>query len=226
MKRIRELIHWNISFSAFTEFREEIARTNLNSMKRISFVGMVGAALLSIASLPFINLLSMLKSYLVLTVLFSIVYVVSKTVLVKRADLVLPVYYAVITVMLTISILMGTVFGKDTNATTFILFIVTLPMFIVDKPYRVNILFAAASVIFCIADIHVKSGELLSLDISNSIVFYLLSLALSWQTIGIKVSDIIIKHELKQQRDMDMLTKLSNRSAFERVVAQYLHESN
>lgn len=40
------------------------------------------------------------------------------------------------------------------------------------------------------------------------------------------MSDIIIKHELKQQRDIDMLTKLSNRGAFERVVAQYIHESN
>lgn len=211
---------------AFREFSADVARFNLRALSQISFVGMLGGLLLVVISLPPFRLLSMLHGYAAIAALFTCVFILTATVLKKHEKAVLPVYYAFILLVLTIAIMMGTWWGKTTNATTFVMLMLISPVLIIDRPYRLHIVFGVMSVIFCINDIHAKSGQLLSLDIANAIVFYLLSVIISRQTIKAKMSDIIIKNELKKQRDMDILTKLSNRGVFERVVAQYVHESN
>ena len=214
------------STTAFSEYHEDIERSNLNAMYRICIVGMLGGAVLTFLSLSFVGILSMPLAYISFTALFTAVFILCKTVLPKRPSRILPVYYTLIIIMLALGIVMGTYCGTDTNATTFIMFVVSLPMLIVDKPYRINIVFGIASVLFIIIDCTVKTGALLRLDISNCAVFFFLSIALSWQTIGIKISDMAIKRELKQRSDMDTLTSLSNRGAFERIVTKYISESD
>jgi diguanylate cyclase (GGDEF)-like protein len=212
--------------SAFQEFSSDIARYNLRALNQISFVGMIGGILLVIASLPPLHLLQLIEGYAAIALLFTCVFILTATVLRRHENAVLPVYYAFILLVLTIAILMGTWWGKATNATTFVMLVLMLPVLIIDRPYRIHLVFGVMSIAFCLADMNAKSGALLELDLANAVVFYLLSVIICRQTIKAKMSDIIIKHELKQQRDMDILTKLSNRGAFERVVAQYVHESN
>lgn len=215
----------HIPSAAYREFSADIARYNLTALHQISLVGMTGSLLLVIASLPPLHLLRLLHGYFSITVLFTTVFILSCTVLKKHARMILPVYYGFITLVLTVALVMGTYWGPTTNATTFVMLIIVMPMLIIDRPYRLNLLIAVLCVAFCIVDAYVKEGLLLQLDIANCIIFYLLGAIISRQMIRAKISDIIIKHELKQQRDMDMLTKLSNRGAFERIVAQYIHIS-
>ncbi|MDO5577522.1 MAG: hypothetical protein Q4F84_10620, partial [Fibrobacter sp.] len=211
---------------AYRKFASDIAHYNLNALRQISFVGMIGGIILVMACLPPFHLLSLIKGYFTIAVLFTLVFTLTCTVLKKHEAAVIPVYYAFVTLVLAIAILMGTWWGTTTNATTFVMLILMFPMLIIDRPYRIHIFSGAFCVVFCLADMNVKAGQLLDLDIANCIVFYLLSMIISGQTIRAKMSDIIVKHELKQQRDTDMLTKLSNRGDFERVVARYIHESN
>lgn len=212
--------------SAYQEYSTDIAHYNLKALSMMSHVGMMGGILLVVACLPPINLLDMINGYAAITALFALVFVLCITVLRKHESAVLPVYYVFILSMLTIGILMGTIWGKDTNATTFVMLVLLLPMLIIDKPTRINITFGIMTLIFCIVDYYVKSSHLFELDLTNAIIFYVLSILISGQTIRAKMSDIIIKRELKRQRDIDTLTNLGNRGAFERVVSQYIHESN
>ena len=211
---------------AFTEFKNDIALCNLHTLRQIAWVGTVGGLLLVLACLPPFRLMTMIYGYLAITVLFGTLAALSYTLLEKRLGFVLPVYYAFVILFLALSIVMGTVWGRDSNAITFIILVVVLPLLIIDRPARMNAVFGTMCLAFCIIDFHVKRSELCSMDVANCVVFYLLSIVISRQTINVKLSDIIIKHELKQQRDMDMLTKLSNRGAFERHVDRYIHASN
>lgn len=220
------IIEKQIPKEAYKKYSAEIAEYNLRALQQISFVGMVGGIVLVIASLPPIQLLSMLRGYLSIAVLFAVIFALTCTVLKKHEKAVLPAYYVLIVLMVGISVLMGTVWERTTNATTFVMLILMLPMLIIDKPARLSIVFGVLCIIFCAVDLQVKSGKLLDLDIANCIVFYMLSVILSRQTIGAKMNDIIIKDELKRQRDMDSLTKLNNRGAFERIVERYVQTSD
>ena len=226
MKLYQKWKEQQVSVQAFSDFKSDIAVYNLHTLRQIAWVGVVGGLLLVAACLPPLQLLTMLHGYLALTVLFAVLAVLTSTVLPRRQELVLPVYYGFVILFLAVSIAMGTVWGKDSNAITFVMLVVVLPLLIIDRPVRMHLLFGAMCVLFCVIDYQIKDRFLSGLDIANCVAFYLLSIVISRQAINTKVSDIIIKHELKRQRDMDMLTKLSNRSAFERHVEQYIHESN
>lgn len=226
MTVVQKLRENHIPAEAFREYASDISHYNLSALSQISFVGMVGGVLLVLASLPPLRLLSLLHGYFAIATLFAIVFLLTCTVLKKHEEAVLPVYYAFILLAMTVAILMGTIWGVTTNATTFVMLLLMFPMLMIDRPQRIHIVMGVLCVVFCVVDAQVKTGQLRDLDIANAVVFYLLSVIISRQTIKAKMSDIIVKHELKRQRDVDMLTKLSNRGAFERVVAQYIHESN
>lgn len=222
IERIRDT---NITEKTFINYKEDICDYNLKILQQVSFVGSIIGLILVILSLLPLGILKLLYGYISIAIMFLVVFILSRTVLNKHRKLVLPVYYILMVVFLFIGILMGTIMGNKTNATTFIMLILTLPLFIVDRPRRLYLVFGIMSVIFCIADYNLKAGILSRVDITNCIVFYVLSIVISRQVIYTKVSDIIIKRELKKQLDMDMLTKLGNRTSLERIVAQYVYDS-
>lgn len=228
-RRARLLLAWRenqIGKEVYADYSEDIAKFNLTTLKQLSWIGMVAGIVLVIAALPPLGILRMLNGYLLLTLLFAVLVCLTSFTLKKRPAMVLPVFYCFLLLLLGLSILMGTVWGKGSNAITFVMLTVVLPLFIIDKPWRLNLLFGLMCAAFCVIDHFCKDGELLSLDISNCIVFYLISIIISRQSISTRLSDIIIKKDLKRQRDIDLLTQLSNRGAFERRVERYIHESN
>lgn len=227
MKLLLQKMHkWKKDREVFFTFKNDVANYNINAMRKMSIVGFVGSLFLVIASLPPFRFLSLLECYAALTVVFGIMLLLSSTILKKYTQLILPFYYLFIIILLIFSIVMGTYLGTDTNATTFLILLLAIPLFIIDKPYKIDIVLVIMSLIFCVLVHFTKSGEIHDLDISNGVVICLLSIVVNRQSIRYKMTDIVIKHELKSQRDMDMLTKLNNRGAFERGVAQYIHDSN
>lgn len=211
---------------AYVECRQDIMQRNLMTLRQICTVGTVGGLVLVVISLLPFSFLSLIEGYTAIAVLFGAMLLLTNTLLKKHEALVLPTFYALIILVLSIGIIMGTFLSQKTNATTFIMLILCIPLFIVDKPYRLNLVIGTMCVIFCVIDVNVKSSYLSKVDIANCCVFFLLSLVIGRQSTYAKISDMIIKRELKKQLDIDMLTKLGNRSSFERIVEQYVHESN
>ena len=57
---------------------------------------------------------------------------------------------------------MGTLWGKDTNATTFVMMILVFPLFIIDRPYRINLLSGLMCISFLVTAIQVKMWQFLA----------------------------------------------------------------
>lgn len=216
----------HIDHSTYTAYAADLRYANLHNLRAAGFVGtLVGLALLLLTLPPF-GVLGMTAAYLTLTLVCAAIYLLCRFVLPHRMAWVLPVYYLLIVLLLGLAVLMGTVWGLTSNATTFLLLMVLLPQFLIDEPWRLNLVTGVLCVAFCLTVYWVKPHELHNLDITNCLVFYFISMFSCRQMIRTKMSDIIIKSELKRQRDVDMLTDLNNRGALERIVADYIHESN
>lgn len=216
-----------VGSSVFADFRNDIDLYNLRTLRQISCVGMVAGIALFLLCFPPFRVFGLVYSYLALAVVFTALYLWCLFGLERRRRMVLPTFYLIGFLLLYMASIMGTYLGQNANATTVLLLILVLPLFVIDKPWRLHVFFGIMTAIFCVMDYSVKlNRELMKLDIANCVAFYLLSVAISRQAIKTRLADIIIKHELKQQRDMDMLTKLNNRGSFERIVERYLHESN
>ncbi|MDD3222017.1 MAG: response regulator [Lachnospiraceae bacterium] len=88
----------------------------------------------------------------------------------------MPIYYIFLILLFLIGIITGTYGGPTTNATTILIFMLIFPLCIIDRPWRLNCLLGVVTAVFCVADIYVKSGEILSLDIANTVVVCFLSM--------------------------------------------------
>ena len=160
----------------YVKYGREIAAYNLASLKNLSALGVLIGASLSVLSLPFVGVLHLFSSYLLLTLFFLLTMVGSRTLMAKNPRLVLPGYYAMMLLIYGLSIYMGTVLGQDTNAVTFLLVLLLLPLFVTDYPWRLIVINLLAAAIFIAADLRVKPrGIIRSLDISNTVVVCLLS---------------------------------------------------
>ena len=112
MKLYKKWKEHQVSSQAFSEFETDIARYNLHTLRQISWVGTVGALSLVLMCLPPFHLLTMLAGYAALSVLFAALVILTGTLLPRHPKLVLPTYYGFVFLMLSISIAMGTVWGR------------------------------------------------------------------------------------------------------------------
>lgn len=180
------------------EYKEEVAAHNLNLLRNISVIGTILGSVLFLLSLPFIGVLKLTLSYFVLMVYFMTMLVLTKIVLPKRPSYVLFVYYLFMILLLSLAIYMGTAKGVTTNATTFFLCILLIPLFIIDRPWKlilVNLLMSIEFIYFACQ--YKKPGDILSLDISNAIVFFCISVFFIVMTVNRQM------HIFEMQRKVD-----------------------
>lgn len=183
----------------FSKCKEEITKCNNKSLRRVSVVGTLIGLVLAFLSLPFIGILHMLASYTMLTFIFALMSIFSYTVLEKHKSFVLVGQYILIFFLISLSIHMGTVQGVNTNATTFLICLLLLPMFIIDYPWRIISANFIMTLIFIVSALNIKpKGEILFLDISNSIVVFFLSAV--FVTIN-------IRHQLNEFEDVKLEKK-------------------
>ncbi len=157
-------------------FSTQINSYNCSSLCHLCLMGTILSLLLSVLSLPFIGVLHMMSSYAVMCLLFVSIFILTQTVLKKHLSLVRLFYYLLMILILIQTIYMGTVAGKNTNATTFLLVLLLFPLFIVDYPWRLITVNGVMTISFIITAILTKpAGTILSIDISNAIVSFFLS---------------------------------------------------
>ena len=122
------------------------------------------------------------------------------------------------------SILLGTVFQKNTNmpAVAFIGMLTLMPQCIIDRFYRMFIFVALQEVLFLAVSFHVNAPHIFMLNAVNSFFFSLAGLffyhILSSNTIRRIANEMFIEEE----RDTDGATRLLNKKAGELLINSHL----
>lgn len=182
-----------------SKYEAEIASYNLGALQKISFVGMVTGIILTVLSLPPLHILGLLPAYLSLAVFFTVSYALTVLILPKHKNFILPVYYVLLILALTAGIVMGTYLGRDTNATTFVMLLLVVPLFIIDQPSRLHTICGIMLLIYFAAVLAVKKNPILSIDLANGLAFYCVGAMLSQQSIHAKIKDIIYTKVLEDK---------------------------
>ena len=107
-------------------------------------------------------------------------------------------------------------------ATTFIVFLIISPLFMIDKPYFMGIEIIIASTIFTIWMYYVKPYEVWSLDLGNVVVYSVVGILVHIIANSIRIKEFVLSREIKIQKDTDDLTHLMNKGAITRSINDYL----
>ena len=108
------------------------------------------------------------------------------------------------------------------HATTFITFLLVLPMFMVDKPFFMAIELSAASAVYLVWMHGVKPYDVWMTDFVNVIIYTIMGIFLNVIANSIRIREFVLNREIKIQKDLDELTGLRNKGALTREINEFL----
>ena len=115
------------------------------------------------------------------------------------------------------------VFSTTSHSTTsFCVFLVALPIFLLDKQWRVDFYLTIALLVYLICGITFRDRVFLSSYIVDSVSFYAMGLATYHNSLRLKVNNLVQNTDLKKKVETDSLTELYNRSALEKHINKYI----
>ena len=107
-------------------------------------------------------------------------------------------------------------------ATTFIVFLLITPMFMIDKPYFMALELCVASAVFLIWMHGVKPYEVWQYDAANAVTYTIVGIFLHIIANSIRIREFVLTRAINIQKDRDELTGLKNKDALTREINAYL----
>ncbi len=160
--------------------------------------------------------------YLCLAVCEILIFIFTWKLLSKKADLTLPITYLSIFAIFAYSIILGTFNSRDITSTTFCVFLIAIPMIVMDRPWRLMLFNLSQVTVFCICSYSVKDWSIASTDILNAVSFAILGIVLNTYMIKTKAKEMTLRRYIERDRDTDPLTLLYNKAAVNREIAKHL----
>lgn len=111
-------------------------------------------------------------------------------------------------------------------ATTFIVFLLVTPMFMIDKPFFMTIELCAASAVFLVWMYYVKPYDVWEMDMINVVIFTIAGIFLNIIANSIRIKEFVLTREINIQKDTDELTGLRNKGALTREINKILEDEN
>jgi len=141
----------------------------------------------------------------------------------KKPDLITAVTYVSIFAIFAYAIILGTFNSPTITSTTFCVFLIAIPMIIIDRPWRLIAFNAVQVVIFCLCSYFVKDWSVASVDILNAVSFYFLGGVLNTYMIKTKAKELTLRRYIEHDRDTDPLTLLYNKAAVGREISNHIN---
>ena len=154
-----------------------------------------------------------------------LIMVIAKWILAKRKTMVLLFLYLLLSVLYGFGIWGGTFNQPYYPSVTFFVFLVGLPLSIIDRPVRLYLYLACICVIFFFCSFLCKEKEVFQLDVLNGICFSYLSLSVGLSIQRVRITGIVQKKIVEVQRDQDQLSGLLNKAALERDICKAMEQS-
>ena len=219
----RLLISGGVDRKAFDDVRGELVDRNLSLLLYASatsallFLGMFVSTFAGTdsASLSALRLRSRML-YLSIMLLCALIALAARFLLPSRRSQVLPACYLFLSILFASAIWISTFNQPYYPGTTFCVFLVALPMLIIDRPLRLMSYVTAVCAVYLLCSHASKSWELFTIDALNCACFFYLSLTTGLLVQNLRINEVVQRKAVERQRDRDDLTGLLSRAAFER----------
>lgn len=158
----------------------------------------------------------------ILLVCFSLMFFLDRVIVPEDVPLPTRVLYLTQAPVLLLSILLGTVWDPDHQATTILLFMMAAPVFIMDHPNRSLCIMAGWTVLFIILSQIVKQPPLKDYDLIHAIEFLVGSVSVTYAVVRIRLKSMKERASLQYSLYHDRDTECQNRYALEEKLDDYI----
>ena len=152
----------------------------------------------------------------------SLLLLFASVVLAKRFKwLILPLVYVAFSIFFLYGIYIGTISNPTQQTVTFMVMLVFLPMLFVDRTIHVMIGIILYTALFIFMCFRSKSGDVLSIDVQDAIIYSTLGIVSGAVINRIKMRKYLLEYRLSEASRIDLLTQMNNRNSFETDLANY-----
>lgn len=159
--------------------------------------------------------------YIILAVISLVETILFFTVITPKSKLLMPLIYTMLFSLFAFGIVVGEVNNTDFLAVTFHVLLMSLPLVVVDKPFRIGVLELVMSILFVVLCVIFKEGETRELDIYNVITFAVLGQFVNYYMSSRNIKQFIISKKIKKMSFTDDLTDINNRNAYEHDICKF-----
>ena len=156
-------------------------------------------------------------TYFIVLILLSVFFEIKGRRSIFCTKLLIGLFFVLIYSFVT---LIGTVFGPDTPAVMFIVFLLTMPMLVIAPVHHTYALLSAALAAFSIAAVRFKIPPYAQMDIIHGITCLTLGFFLSQRVLESRISLLASNEQLNRLSKYDALTELPNRRGLDEFVQQ------
>lgn len=112
--------------------------------------------------------------------------------------------------VLLVSILLGTIWDPSNEAVTFLVFVVLLPVFILDRPARVLLVTSGWTALFCMLCVCFKEPQTIQADLLHVLQFYLSSMTVTCVVLKLRLEVLRNARRMKYHLEHDTVTDAQN----------------
>ena len=201
--------------------REEIKKENRLAIRMLAVAGLP-LSVTNVLAQTIINNRDLSLHSCWLIIYFALLLVFERRVLPRNTPHVTLTLYVIEAPVMIMAILMGTVWDPTHQALTFLLFLMAMPVFILDRPLRLILVTLGWSLVFLLLVWTVKDPSTRRADFFHTLEFFLAANAVTFVVLRVRLESL---HNLERTRyhlEHDELTSMRNRRALLRRVDRYL----
>lgn len=201
-------------------YAEEIKIRNYKSLMDFSVVGVVISIAVLLFSLLLKDVVTFKTEFLIMAVYFIAIFFLAGFLQKKRTRHILFAFYGVISPVMVMAILLGTFLDPTQPSITIMIFIGILPLFILDKPWRVCLYITVIAVIYCICNYLAKDFQLFLEDFIDLVAFYFLAAGVNFFILDDRLENVENYVKFREKSETDVLTGIYNRGIGEEKIKQ------
>jgi diguanylate cyclase (GGDEF)-like protein len=208
----------------YNAIKKEAYVSNFNVWKILHFLMVALFGVLFISSLHY-ELLKMNSRLYMLAFAYSVITIVLFFILKKDSIIAQFLIYLSISLLFLLGCVLS-LSKPDFPAVTFIAFLLTAPMFMIDKPFFMAFELSVASAVFLLWARNVKPHDIWLIDLANVIPFAIVGIILNVIANSLRIKEFVLTREISIQKDTDDLTGLKNKGALTRAINQFLTDKS
>ena len=120
------------------------------------------------------------------------------------------------------AVLLGTIWDPTHQAVTFLMMLLLMPVFILDRPIRLIGVFAGWTALFIALCTAFKAPDVVQVDLFHAIEFFLASIAAVYVVLQVRLESLKNMGRVRYHLEHDTLTGAYNRNALARRLDRYL----
>ncbi|MEA5001991.1 MAG: GGDEF domain-containing protein [Christensenella sp.] len=207
---------WKQFFKGTTldQYKDEVQTRNYQNLKSFSLIGIIMMCFAVLFGQLMRRTITFNTEFLVILAYFVLMYVVLRcTKNHNRHSTVL--FYLWMLPLMVMGILMGTFLDPTQPSITIMVFICVLPLFILDKPWRIVLFIVFVAAAYTVCCFIAKTEEMFIADMIDLVLFTALGIGVNCLILRDGIYNVEYAARMKIVSERDSLTKIFNRGSGE-----------